>query len=190
MLGIQAFQLCDSAKNGQQGTKNENEWNRRWNLTKVQKLNSKQQINMDFFFFFKKCVRNSFNLKFSLTLFLLLEFVENWLLDLADCLKSLFTFLGALLSTVSSPPCWVSEAALNSLLPLRSPTCGEINIQDLVLMEIALELGKNGKEKCLYLFSSRCVSLMRDWSFDSCRCSLACVNTMCAFMSISDLCMF
>lgn len=77
-------------------------------------------------------------------------------------LKLFFTFLGALLPTLLLPLCCVSKAVLNSLLPLGSHTCSEINIQDLVLMEIILELGKNGKEKCLYLFSSQCMSLVCD----------------------------
>lgn len=88
--------------------------------------------------------------------------------------------------TVLSPLCCVSKAVLNSSLPLPH---SEMNIQDLVLMEIILELGKNGKEKGLCQFSPQCMSLACDQAaFPArsglCHCVPPSVSTTCTSMSI------
>lgn len=133
-------------------------WNRRWSLTSCPSAKShlsKQLIKSEGNFWEKK-KKSLWGTVLTWSLAQLHSFLYN------SCRTGYLTwqtarihswvFLGAVLLTGWWPLRCVSKAVLSSLLPWGSWSCSEINTQDLVLMEIILELGKNGREKCLYLF--------------------------------------
>lgn len=88
-------------------------------------------------------------------------------------------------------PVLCQQSCFEFLSPISirsSLTHSEMNIQDLVLMEIILELGKNGKEKHLCQFSCQCTSLACGQAafqalFELCHCDPPSLSTPCTSMS-------